>query len=218
MRAVLVAAAALAAAGAYRYYADGQAAAQDSAPSSDSGTLGGIVAETENALASAGDYLSNLVGGSMKNIDPAVLNDANVRAFLMVIRTGEGTADAGGYSRLYGGGTFAGFADHPRKRITAGGWTSTAAGAYQFLSTTWDETRRAMGLPDFSPASQDLGAVGRIAYRGALQDVLAGNFAAAVAKCGREWASLPGSPYGQPTISMARASAVFAAEGGTALA
>lgn len=155
--------------------------------------------------------------GAMKNVDAAVLGNANVQAFLKVIRTGEGTADAAGYSRLFGGGQFAGFADHPRQTIDKNGYRSTAAGAYQFLSTTWDETRRLMGLGDFSPANQDLAAVGRIAARRALDDVLAGNFAAAVRKCAWEWASLPGSPYGQPVISWDRASSIYAANGGTLL-
>jgi len=39
--------------------------------------------------------------------------------------------------------------------------------------------------------------------------VKAGRFDAAVAKCAKEWASLPGSPYGQPvkTLDQARARA-----------
>lgn len=173
------------------------------------------VAEQAGAL---WDSIEGAVGfmniGAMKNVDAAVLGNANVQAFLRVIRVGEGTADAGGYSRLYGGGSFSGFADHPRKSVKAGAWTSTAAGAYQFLSKTWDETRRVMGLGDFSPANQDLGAVGRIAARGALNDVLAGRFASAVRKCSWEWASLPGSPYGQPVISWDRAAAIYADAGG----
>lgn len=150
----------------------------------------------------------------MKRVSPDMLNNGNVRAFLKVIRTGEGTADSGGYSRLYGGRQFQGFADHPRVSVTAGRWTSTAAGAYQFLSSTWDETKRIMGLPDFSPASQDLGALGRIAARRALDDVLAGRFETAVRKCAWEWASLPGSPYGQRTISQRTAREVYASAGG----
>lgn len=175
---------------------------------------GDWLVSADSVLGSVGDFLGDMMGGSMRNVNPALVGNPNVRAFLAVIRRGEGTADAAGYSRLYGGGQFQGFADHPRRKVSAGGWTSTAAGAYQFLATTWDETRAAMGLPDFSPASQDLAAVGRLAYRGALGDVVAGNFAAAIAKCAREWASLPGSPYGQPTISMGTALATYEAAGG----
>lgn len=140
----------------------------------------------------------------------SALQNPNLRAFLMVIRTGEGTANANGYRTLFGGRLFDGFADHPRITVTASGYTSTAAGAYQFLARTWD----GLGLPDFSPASQDIGAVMLIKRRGALADVLAGRFETAVRKCNKEWASLPGSPYGQPTVSLERASATFARWGG----
>lgn len=155
----------------------------------------------------------------MRELDPALLADANLRAFLRVIRTGEGTADAGGYSRLFGGDRFEGFDDHPRIKVcrnwSGGRICSTAAGAYQFLASTWDETARIMGLPDFSPASQDIGALGRIAARGALPDVLAGRFEDALRKVAREWASMPGSPYGQPTITLAKAQQIYTAAGGS---
>lgn len=137
----------------------------------------------------------------------------NVSAFLTLIRTGEGTLGANGYRTLYGGGLFDSFADHPRVKVAAGGITSTAAGAYQILSRTWDEMRAKYGLPDFSPASQDAAAVGLIRRRGALADVIAGRFDAAIRKCNREWASLPGSPYGQPTLTWDRARAVLAQQG-----
>lgn len=44
--------------------------------------------------------------------------------------------------------------------------------------------------------------------------MLAGRFEVAVTKCAGEWASLAGSPYGQPTISMDRAINLYAAAGG----
>lgn len=149
-------------------------------------------------------------------IDPRnVLNDPNVRAFMAVIRMAEGTADAGGYSRLFGGGQFTSYADHPRIHVPFRNTTSTAAGAYQILQGTWDEIAAKYDLPDFSPSSQDIAAVGLIKRRGALGDVLAGRFASAIQKCNREWASLPGSPYGQPTITMAKAAAILAGNGVT---
>lgn len=160
---------------------------------------------------------------NMKNVSAGVLGNANIKAMLRVIRHGEGTDDAGGYNRLFGGGSFASFNDHPRVRVyekrdefirNGKKDYTTAAGAYQMTETSWDETKKAMNLPDFSPRSQDLAAVGRIAARGALPDVLAGNFDAAIKKINREWASLPGSPYGQPTVSMDAARRVFLAAGG----
>lgn len=142
------------------------------------------------------------------------LLSTNLRAFLDVIRAGEGTADADGYRRHYGGRLFDGYADHPRVAIKAGQWTSTAAGAYQFLSRTWDEAAKALALPDFSPASQDLAAVFLIRRRGALADAMAGRLDKAIAGCAKEWASLPGSPYGQPTRTREQAHATYAAAGG----
>jgi muramidase (phage lysozyme) len=144
----------------------------------------------------------------------SLLDDPNVKAFFAVIRAGEGTSDSGGYSRHYGGTSFDSFADHPRIAITAGRWTSTAAGAYQFLSRTWDECASALDLADFSPKNQDLAALFLIDRRKALEDVLAGRIEQAIAKCNREWASLPGSPYGQPVRTMEQALATYRAHGG----
>lgn len=144
------------------------------------------------------------------------LTNRNLRAFLRAIRFAEGTAGADGYRMHFGGSLFASFADHPRRAITArlGGReiTSTAAGAYQFLERTWDDVRGS--LPDFSPASQDMAAARLIRRRGALGDVYAGRFAEAVRKCAREWASLPGSPYGQPTKTLDALAGVYLSNGG----
>lgn len=143
---------------------------------------------------------------------------ANLRAFLRMLRYGEGTGADDGYRVMFGGERFDSFADHPRRKITKplGGKpiTSTAAGAYQFLASTWDGLVRQYGFADFSPRNQDLGAVALILGRGALQDVLAGRFDEAVRRCNREWASLPGSPYGQPVITWDKARALYQQHGG----
>lgn len=158
----------------------------------------------------------------MASKDPIALIEAldnpNVRAFLRMLRHGEGTAGDDGYRVMFGGGLFDSFADHPRQAITRklGGKpiTSTAAGAYQFLSRTWDGLVKQYGFADFAPKNQDLGAVALILGRKALHDVIAGRFEDAVRKCNREWASLPGSPYGQPVVTMARARQEYEAHGG----
>jgi muramidase (phage lysozyme) len=140
----------------------------------------------------------------------------NLSAFLRVIREGETSQTDDAYRTIVGGEKFDSFADHPRKRVfikSLNVW-STAAGAYQFLSRTWDECKAALGLPDFSPDSQDKAAVFLIRRRKALDDVIAGRFEDAIWKCRLEWASLPGSPYGQPTKTMARARAVYERFGG----
>jgi muramidase (phage lysozyme) len=142
--------------------------------------------------------------------------DANLKAFLHLIRTGEGTLGENGYRTIYGGSLFDSFDDHPRKKITAGRWTSTAAGAYQFLEKTWDALvkQNPWTLTDFSQEKQDAAAVMLIKGRKAYDDVLAGRFVPAINKCNREWASLPGSPYGQPTLTMEKALKILADAGG----
>jgi len=130
------------------------------------------------------------------------LQDKNVLAFLALIKYTEGA----NYNTLFGGGLFSDYSDHPRHKITrslAGNpITSSAAGAYQFLTKTWDECAAALALPDFSPESQDKAAVFLIDRRGVLDEVLQGNWEKAILGCNREWASLPGSPYGQPTKTL----------------
>lgn len=147
-----------------------------------------------------------------------LLDNGNIRAFLHVIRVGEGTADDGGYSRHFGGSSFVGFQDHPRKVITAGlgknQYSSSAAGAYQFLTKTWEGLVKRYGFADFSPKNQDIAALALIDGRGALDDVIAGRFETAIKKCNREWASLPGSPYGQPTKTLAQAAKTYTDAGG----
>ena len=130
-------------------------------------------------------------------------SDKNVQAFLKMIRIGEGTSGVNGYKTLYGGTLFNDYSKHPNIKITAGAWTSTAAGAYQFLFRTWNELATKYNIKDFTPESQDLGAIIKIDERGALDLVKAGKFDEAVKKVNKEWASLPGSPYGQPTVSLA---------------
>jgi muramidase (phage lysozyme) len=131
------------------------------------------------------------------------LRNENVQAFLALIRKTEGA----GYTTLFGGGIVENTDDHPRIAITRtlGGKpiTSTAAGAYQFLSRTWDECVKALGLNDFSPPNQDRAALYLIERRKALPAVMEGDWTTAIERCNREWASLPGSPYGQPTKSLA---------------
>ena len=188
------------------------------------GAGGGLLADAGQVLAGAGETAAESVdrvtGGMLKlsamaNVNLADLGSRNVQAMLRVIRTGEGTAGPDGYRTMFGGSTFSSYADHPRVANKRWGLTSTAAGAYQALSSSWDETARIMGLKDFSPESQDLFALGRIAARRALDDVKAGRFEAAIRKLNREWASLPESPYGQNGISWDTARAVFASAGGT---
>lgn len=171
-------------------------------------------------FSNAATFLDSITMGlfnlsNMKLAKPAMLAIPNVKAILAVIRKGEGTSDSAGYGRIFGGRMFTDFSKHPNILVKGNGLSSTAAGAYQFLYSTWKETAAAMGLKDFSPASQDLGALGRIAARGALDDVIQGRFYIAIQKMGKEWASLPLSPYGQPVQTMAGAQQIYIANNGT---
>lgn len=130
--------------------------------------------------------------------------------FLALIRWTEGTDRYPDPFRvLFGGGTFSDLSRHPNIVVTKSGYSSTAAGAYQFLKRTYDSLR----MNSMQPAEQDRGAVELVRRRGATDDVLAGRWEAAIIKCNKEWASFPRSPYGQPTKSMAACLAFLAKRG-----
>jgi muramidase (phage lysozyme) len=79
---------------------------------------------------------------------------------LNTIAFAEGTAGPRGYNTMFTHAQFDNnFVDHPRQLQRSNGLASDAAGRYQFLSTTWDPTARALGLNDFSPVNQDIGAL-----------------------------------------------------------
>jgi muramidase (phage lysozyme) len=147
-----------------------------------------------------------------------------VKAFLDMISVPEGTSGADGYRVCFTGTLCvpSDFHDHPRVvNCTSSGLCSDAAGRYQFLSTTWDSVAHALGLHDFSPNNQDLGAVELIRQRGALDRVEAGDVVGACQGHGGttgaawEWASLPPGRYGQPSITFGEAKRLFIKFGGT---
>lgn len=148
---------------------------------------------------------------------------ANERGWLQAIRQAEGTAGANGYATTFGYQTFDPAKGHPRRVVKSGGYASDAAGAYQFLSTTWDRVNRQMGTnaADFSPAAQDRAALQLIRNRGV--DPTKPISREAVAKLAPTWASLPNlagkSHYGQPVKGYDTVAAAFqrgAAGGGGA--
>ncbi|MCM2564825.1 glycoside hydrolase family 24 protein [Janthinobacterium kumbetense] len=140
----------------------------------------------------------------------------NLAAFMKMIRVSEGTAGPDGYRTIVGGSLFDDYSDHPRQKI----WIpsindySSAAGAFQIIRRTWDGVQGKLGLPDFSPASQDQACVELIRQRGGLRLAMNGEFAAAVEKCRKEWASLPGAGYGQRENSLAKLQTAYLNAGG----
>jgi len=163
---------------------------------------------------------------------PADQAGANIAAFLATVRQAEGTANSPDpYAVCFGyHHTIQDFSDHPALTgewkgerlpdamcVNAGfgpGCVSTAAGAYQIIKPTWLKMQAALGLPDFTATSQDAAAVELIRRRGAMEDVKAGRFAAAVGKCRNEWASLPGNYAKQGQRSIAQLETWFQQSGG----
>lgn len=145
-----------------------------------------------------------------------------VQAFLKAIRVHEGTSGDDGYNLMFTRLTFDSFKDHPRK-INCGVYNgdelcSDAAGAYQFLSTTWDIVAKQIEAKDFSPYWQDMGAIQLIKNRKAYTSVVKGDIADACDKCSFEWASMPDrngeGRYGQPNCSFEEFVELFKKYGG----
>lgn len=109
------------------------------------------------------------------------------------------------------------YRDHPNKLVDLPQLRikSTAAGAYQILYRFWVAYKRQLGLPDFSPLSQDGVAMQLIRECGAVNDVHDGRFDAAVQKCRSRWASLPGAGYGQNEHTVAHLRDYFIKSGGS---
>ncbi|WP_111818280.1 glycoside hydrolase family 24 protein [Acinetobacter baumannii] len=129
-----------------------------------------------------------------------LMNNPNARKMLDLIAATEGVKY--GYNTLFGNQKIDNLSWHPsiKKPFTQTDGQikyTTAAGRYQFLKDTWDGVARQYGLKDFSPQSQDLGALALLAQNGALPYVLKGDFNTAIKKSGSTWASLPTSPYAQ---------------------
>lgn len=156
-----------------------------------------------------------------------LLSDSNVKAFLELIRYGEGTDGSDGYYILVRGTErngqkaplyFTDISDHPQYSsehfpgvIVDSERVSTAAGAYQFIGSTWKDKQNKLGLPDFSPNSQDLAALLNIGTSN-LKLIQEGNVSLAIDNLNGQWTSLPGGS--QQRMTLARALAVYKSKGG----
>lgn len=132
-----------------------------------------------------------------------LLNNPKVRTMLNLIAQTEGVK--WGYNTLFGNQKIDNLTTHPNlkkafKQTDGKINYTTAAGRYQFIKPTWDNLVQQYGLKDFSPRSQDIGAIALLAENGALPYVLKGDYQTAVKKSGGTWASLPSAPakYAQP--------------------
>jgi muramidase (phage lysozyme) len=136
------------------------------------------------------------------------------------------------YRTFYGGAKFSDMSDHPvitremqrvelpERYCRAAGYRgkcySTAAGALQINVPTWlDFRNRGPYLPDFSRESQR--EIGRRILNsiGAIKELQNGDFAGAVSRASKRWASLPGSSAGQGGKSFAFVKQKFLDAGGT---
>lgn len=175
--------------------------------------IGSAMRGSTSALAydPAGPALSGATGSDAsapKLKSSAADNDNGLQPFQTAfLDTLAGPESAGAYNVKYGGGTFSDFSDHPRQDIPIQsgphvGKTSSAAGRYQFLGSTWDDEAKKLGLSDFSPANQDRAAwsLASDTYRkktgNDLSVVLQSGDPDAIAGVGKTlsgvWTSLPG--------------------------
>jgi muramidase (phage lysozyme)/plastocyanin len=145
------------------------------------------------------------VKGKAINKDGICDYEAKVRAFMRMIRVGEGTEDEAGYTRIVGGSTFADhgkdMSSHPKVYIKA--HDSTAAGAYQITKTNWNDDpfvkwRNKNNIHDFNAVSQDKYCFYLLKEKKkAIELIKSGDIKGAINKAKGEWASLPGAGYGQ---------------------
>ncbi|WP_241020980.1 glycoside hydrolase family 104 protein [Burkholderia sp. Ac-20344] len=201
----------------------GSASAIGLAP--DNGSADGSVDWTGSLDNVGADLMNNL---GLNNTTQAGDPGTNLRAFLDMIAMSEigpsllANSD-NGYNVVVGGSLFDnGYADHPRIVVRTRYGLSDAAGRYQAMAAvpgqiktnTWDWISARLGLTDFSPASQDAMATYILQWKGAYNDVLAGNIQSAISKVAGQWASLPGSPYGQSPHDMGTVLSWYQSAGG----
>jgi muramidase (phage lysozyme) len=165
------------------------------------------------------DGLANGRGGRLgadrRAENEALLEDPRVQALMDVIGKGEGTFDPKTgkrtYNKIFGGKRVALGKEHPGIYVPFGKTTSSAAGFGQFLEKTWKGVDGVFGggLDFNNPHDQELAVVELMRQRGMIGPLMQGDTATAIKKGGKEWASLPGSPYGQPTQSLSGALSTF---------
>lgn len=139
-----------------------------------------------------------------------------------------GPESGGRYNVLFGGKTFSDYSGHPNIAVPIeqgpnAGKSSSAAGRYQFLGSTWGDIANRYGLPDFSPTSQDQGAwaLANENYRkttgGDLAtDLQAGKVQQVAEALSPTWTSLAGGIEAQPGGTGQKFADAYAAGAGLA--
>lgn len=139
------------------------------------------------------------------------VNNANVNAYLNMLMDAEGTSRHANPYVVAGGGKVmiqdlsqaGGFPKWGFTQTDGKKNTSSAAGAFQFLNSTYDDLRRqGYEVNDFQPQTQRMAAIALLKQNGALPYIVNGDFDTAIRKSAGTWASLPGSPYAQKTRDM----------------
>jgi muramidase (phage lysozyme) len=122
----------------------------------------------------------------------------NVQKGLQYINAYEGSPKA---NQGFGFREIKDLSDHPNQAVTfnKNGDTTTAAGKYQIIGSTWKDQAKKLGLNDFSEKNQDRAAVGILRDIGAFDDLKKGDYDSFKKKAATQWASLPGSTIGKAT-------------------
>lgn len=124
----------------------------------------------------------------------ALGRDPRVAAFKPVIAFGESNLTDRAYRLRYPNTYFTDLSKHPKVFVPLpDGKKSSAAGKYQITWTTYNDVAPKYGLTDFSPETQELICTALIAQCGALQLLLTGDVAGAIAAARLTWTSLPGA-------------------------
>lgn len=176
------------------------------------------------ALAAEGEYADDFTlfseafpsGDGGGDVSGDGEREANLYAFLALIRQLESNND---YGALVMGGQFSDFSEHPALTGWPGvrlpdGRLTTAAGAYQITRTTWNDLGGSAKYGDFSNAAQDQAAIDLLRRRGALAEVMAGNFDRAVTKVVKEWEAFERMLAGNYPVTIAEARNIYAGGGG----
>lgn len=140
-----------------------------------------------------------------------LLLNANIQAFLKVIRKGEGTLSSSGYSTTFGGGQLSTLSVIPTIDTfytNSNGVRGSVVGAYQFGNSSSNPTLPNLVFKfqwnNFSPINQDIGAIELIKEKNAINNIVSGDITTAISKLNNPlWPSLPGGSQQQQNLNSA---------------